>query len=87
MVDRDRRRAREGGLVESGEGTIGSVVDQVLLYCYRYDPATGTYSALTMNMIRVGGAITVTAMAAFVVVMLQRDRRNRRRLEEAGHVA
>lgn len=75
------------GLIESADEKIGTIVDQVLLYCYRYDPATGTYSALTMNLIRVGGLITVTIMAVFVVLMLMRDRRQKRSLEEAGHVA
>lgn len=75
------------GLIESAEEKIGSLVDQVLLYCYRYDPATGTYSALTMNLIRVGGLLTVRIMGSFVVLMLLRDRRQKRTLEEAGHVA
>ena len=30
-------------LVESGQGQIGSVIDELLLYCYHYDPASGRY--------------------------------------------
>jgi protein SCO1 len=66
------------GLVEASEGRIGSVVDQVLLYCYRYDPVIGKYSAVTMNIIRVAGVATVLILASFVTLMLLRDRRRAR---------
>ena len=49
------------GLVEAGQGKIGNLVDQLLLYCYHYDPATGKYGAVVMNMMRVGGVITLIA--------------------------
>ena len=41
-------------LMESSEGRIGSVVDQVLLYCYHYEPATGSYSLVAMNAVQAG---------------------------------
>jgi len=40
------------GLVEASQGKIGNAVDQVLLYCYHYDPATGKYGAVVSNMFR-----------------------------------
>ena len=46
------------GLVEASENQLGNVVDQVLLFCYQYDPAIGKYSALSMNIIRVAGVLT-----------------------------
>lgn len=75
------------GLIESADEQIGTLVDQVLLYCYRYDPATGTYSAWTMNLIRIAGAIVVAIMATFIVLMLKRDRKTKQILGETGHVA
>ena len=42
-------------LVESGQGHIGSLVDELLLYCYHYDPANGRYGAVVMNLVRLGG--------------------------------
>lgn len=63
------------GLVETAGGSIGSPVDQILLYCYHYDPALGRYSAATMNLVRAGGAATVLALAVFIFVMLRRERR------------
>ena len=56
-------------LADAGSGKIGSVVDQVLLYCYHYDPATGRYGAAVMNLIRAGGVLTLAAMAVFFIKM------------------
>lgn len=50
------------GLVEASANTIGTPVDQLLLLCYQFDPATGTYSGLVLTLIRVGGVITVIGL-------------------------
>ena len=63
------------GLVEAGEGRIGGLVDAVLLYCFHYDPQIGRYSAITMNIVRLAGALTLAALASFVLLMLWRERR------------
>lgn len=63
------------GLVEAGEGHIGGLVDSVLLYCFHYDPQIGRYSAITMNMVRLGGVVTLLALGSFVLLMLWRERR------------
>lgn len=63
------------GLVEASQNKIGSPVDQLLLLCYQYDPATGKYGFVIMNSIRVGGFLTVAALAAFVTIMIRRERR------------
>jgi protein SCO1/2 len=55
------------GLVEASQNKIGSAVDQVMLFCYGYDSATGKYTAAVMNMVRTGGVITVVAVIAFIV--------------------
>jgi protein SCO1 len=53
-------------LIEAAGGRIGSPLDRALLYCYRYDPAQGRYGVLTFRLLRISGAITVLALAAFV---------------------
>lgn len=63
------------GLIEATEGRIGSPIDQVLLFCYHYDPLTGRYGLIIMNVIRLAGLVTVLILGAFIVVMLRRDRR------------
>jgi len=61
------------GLIDATAGKIGTVVDHLLLYCYRYDPATGRYGAIAMNLVRAGGVLTVVALGAFIVVMRRRE--------------
>ena len=56
-------------LVEASQHKIGGVVDQILLYCYHYNPATGKYGAIITNVLRIAGGITVLIVGAFVFVM------------------
>jgi protein SCO1/2 len=64
-------------LVESGAGRVGSLTDQVMLFCFHYDPATGRYSAAVLNLVRAGGAAAVLALAALVTVLVRREKRSR----------
>ncbi len=59
-------------LVEASRNKIGSPVDQLLLYCYHYDPATGRYGAVVMNMVRVGGIGFLIVMVGGFLVMRRR---------------
>ncbi len=61
------------GLVEASRNQIGNPVDQVLLFCYHYDPATGKYGAVAMNMVRFGGATFVLICGTFLFVAWRRD--------------
>ena len=47
------------GLVEASAGRIGTPVDQVLLYCFHYDPASGKYGPVIVNIIRLSGLATL----------------------------
>jgi protein SCO1/2 len=62
------------GLIEAARGNIGNVVDEVLLYCYHYDPKTGRYGAVVTNIMRLAGAATVLILGGFLIVMFRRDR-------------
>jgi protein SCO1/2 len=62
-------------LVESSQGRIGSPVEELLLYCFHYDPTTGRYGWAVMTLIRIGGLLTVAAVIAFIVVMRRREGR------------
>ena len=64
------------GLVEASNNRIGSAVDQVILYCFHYDPANGKYGLVIMNVLRLGGLLTLGALAMFMIVMLRRDFRS-----------
>jgi protein SCO1/2 len=61
------------GLVESGHGKLGTVVDQVLLYCFHYDPLVGRYSAATMSILRILAVVTVAGLALLVVFLRRRE--------------
>ena len=63
------------GLIEASKKRIGSPVDQILLYCYHYDPKVGRYGAVVMNMVRMGGVAAVLILSTFLTVMWRRDRR------------
>lgn len=62
-------------LVESGKGAIGSKIDELLLYCFHYDPEAGRYGVVVMNLIRLGGVVTVVMMAGFILLMRRRETR------------
>ena len=62
------------GLIEASAKKIASPIDQLLLFCYHYDPATGKYSLLVTKMVRLAGIATVLALVTFIAVMLRRDR-------------
>lgn len=64
-------------LVEASNNRIGSVVDQVMLYCYHWDPTQGKYGLVIMNVIRLGGILTLGALLSFMSVMFWRDFRAR----------
>jgi protein SCO1/2 len=55
-------------LVEASEGKIGTIRDQILLFCFHYDPSTGKYSAYALNFVRLGGIITVICLGIFIFV-------------------
>lgn len=61
------------GLIEASKGKIGNVVDQVLLYCYHYDPRQGKYGAAIFNVLRLSALATVLALGAFMLIMFRRD--------------
>jgi protein SCO1 len=69
FAPRDLRLA----LVEASAGKIGSAVDALLLFCFHYDATTGRYSAVAMNTVRAGGALTLLLLAVGIGVMLRRD--------------
>jgi protein SCO1/2 len=63
------------GLVESSENRLGTVVDQVLLLCYHYDPATGKYGLAIARLIRVAGVSTMLVLGVFLFRMYRLERR------------
>jgi len=59
------------GLIQAADNKIGSPVDQVLLYCYHYDPDTGKYGAIIGRVLQLSGLATVLVLGTFVAVMFR----------------
>ncbi|MGH8068778.1 MAG: SCO family protein [Candidatus Entotheonellia bacterium] len=67
-------------LVEAAAGGIGSPIDQFLLYCYQYDPATGGYTLAVRRVLQLAGLLTVLGLGGFMLVMFRRERSPRSRI-------
>jgi len=61
------------GLMEASEGRIGSPVDQILLFCYHYDPVTGKYGILISRVIQIAAALTVLLTGLLIFFLARRE--------------
>ncbi len=61
------------GLGEASQNKIGTPVDALMLYCYHYDPATGKYGAVVMNIMRLAGGVTVVLIVGLLLVLRRRS--------------
>lgn len=64
-------------LVEASDGKIGSLADNLLLICYRFDHLSQGYSLRVMRVVQLGGVVTLVAIGAWLTVAIRRDRRRR----------
>lgn len=60
------------GLEQASQNKIGSLVDQVLLYCFHYDPTTGKYNAIISRVLKLSGGLTILLIGGVVLVLLRR---------------
>src|ERR1039457_5049047 len=63
------------GLVEASANRIGSPVDNILTYCYHYDPKTNKHSLIVARVVQMGGFVTFVTLGGFMLVMFRRDAR------------
>ena len=63
------------GLVEASANRIGSPVDNILTYCYHYDPQTNKHSLIVARVVQLGGFLTVATLGGFMLAMFRRDTR------------
>jgi len=61
------------GLVEASEGKIGTSVDQILLFCYHYDAATGRYSVLVSRLLKLAGAFTILVIGIGIFLLARSE--------------
>ncbi|HMQ03742.1 MAG TPA: SCO family protein [Pyrinomonadaceae bacterium] len=63
------------GIMESADNRVGSASEQLLLYCFHYDPSTGRYGLAVLNVMRLGAVLTLMGMAAMGLVFWRRNRK------------
>jgi protein SCO1/2 len=61
------------GLVEASANKIGTPVDNILTYCYHYDPQTNSHSLIVAHVVQLGGAVTLLGLGGFMLVMFRQD--------------
>jgi protein SCO1/2 len=64
------------GLVDASANRIGSPVDNILTYCYHYDPKTNKHSLIVARVVQLGGLVTVFSLGGFMLTMFRRDARH-----------
>lgn len=61
-------------LFEAADGTIGSAMDRVIMYCFTYDPLSQSYVPVAMNIMKLGGLATLIFLGIFLGVFWRRER-------------
>jgi protein SCO1/2 len=61
------------GLAEASDNRIGSPVDNILTYCYHYDPGTNKHSLIVARVVQLGGLVTVLTLGGFMFLMFRAD--------------
>ncbi len=64
-------------LIQSSQGKIGSPVEQVLLYCFHYDPVTGRYTPMILTAVKIFAVLTVLALGSLIGYFLWQERKAR----------
>jgi len=62
------------GIMDSAQNKIGSPVEQLLLYCYHYDPASGKYGLAILNVMRIAGVMTLLGMGTMFFAFWRRNK-------------
>ncbi len=63
------------GIMESADEKIGNPAERLLLYCYHYDPASGTYGFAVLRALRIAGVLTILGMALMGFVFWRKGKK------------
>jgi protein SCO1/2 len=66
-------------LVDAGEGKVGKLSDQIMLYCFEYDPRTGKYGWAVMRALRIGGVLFLVGLFGGIWWMVRKEKAEGRR--------
>ena len=63
------------GIMDSAQGKIGNPAEQLYLYCFHYDPATGKYGLVILRVIRLMGVFTILGLIAMYFIFWRYNKR------------
>jgi protein SCO1/2 len=66
------------GLIEASQGKVGTTIDRLILSCFHYDPTSGSYVPVAMNIMRLGGVITLVVLTVVLGSLWIRESRKHR---------
>ncbi|MEO6726258.1 MAG: SCO family protein [Blastocatellia bacterium] len=72
------------GLLDASGGKIGTLADQVILYCYQYDPTRGTYNLVLMRLMRIFGGVTIVTLIALILFLRHKTKKKEAAWAEQG---
>ena len=61
------------GLIQASENKIGTLADEVILYCYHYDPKAGRYSAIISRILQLAGGLTIVSLGTVLLILFRRE--------------
>jgi protein SCO1/2 len=64
-------------LYEAADGEIGNTIDKVVMYCYQYDPDSGSYTPVAINIMKLGGLATLIFLGIFLGSLWLREKRKK----------
>lgn len=67
-------------MVEASEGKIGTVIDQIVLMCFMFDPSKNKYTIYAYNLMRLAAVLAVVLLVVFLIPAWRRERRYRQNL-------
>jgi protein SCO1/2 len=73
------------GLIQASQNKIGTLADEVILYCYHYDPKAGKYSAIISRIMQLAGGVTILSLGAVLFILFRRDPHSRHRGQDRSH--
>lgn len=65
-------------LLEASNGKIGNVVDQIVMFCFQFDPTKNKYSLYAFNLMRLGAGLMVLVLAIILIPMWMKERKKKK---------
>lgn len=74
------------GLIEASHNQIGTPVDQILLFCCRYNATSGKYDLIVSRVLAIAGAITIVILGGLLLVLFRAGSKKNKR-EDSSRAA